>query len=38
VIDFIEAQGHLVTGVVPSPITGTDGNQEFFVCARKRSA
>ena len=25
-------------GMVPSPITGTDGNQEFFVCLRKRSA
>src|SRR4051812_19689542 len=38
IADFIEAQGHLVTGVSASPITGTDGNQEFFVCARKQSA
>ncbi len=32
---FITAQGHVVAGIVPAPITGTDGNQEFFVCARK---
>lgn len=35
---FLETMGHLVTGIAPSPITGTDGNQEFFICARKRSA
>jgi 23S rRNA (cytidine1920-2'-O)/16S rRNA (cytidine1409-2'-O)-methyltransferase len=35
---WIDEQGHTVTGVVPSPITGTEGNQEFFVCARRRSA
>ncbi len=33
--DFITAQGHVVAGLVPAPITGTDGNQEFFICARK---
>jgi 23S rRNA (cytidine1920-2'-O)/16S rRNA (cytidine1409-2'-O)-methyltransferase len=36
--DFVEGCGHEVEGIVPSPITGTDGNQEFFICARKRSA
>jgi 23S rRNA (cytidine1920-2'-O)/16S rRNA (cytidine1409-2'-O)-methyltransferase len=35
---FVEAHGHEVVGVVPSSITGTDGNQEFFLCAQKRSA
>ena len=35
---FLVEQGHLVEGLVASPITGTDGNQEFFICARKRSA
>jgi 23S rRNA (cytidine1920-2'-O)/16S rRNA (cytidine1409-2'-O)-methyltransferase len=35
---FIEERGHLAAGITPSPITGTDGNQEFFVCARLRSA
>lgn len=25
-----------VVGIIPSPITGTDGNQEFFACLRKR--
>ncbi len=38
ITDFIAARGHVVAGVVPSPITGMDGNQEFFVCARKPSA
>ncbi|HEV8185811.1 MAG TPA: TlyA family RNA methyltransferase [Chthoniobacterales bacterium] len=33
--DFITAQGHAVAGIVPASITGTDGNQEFFICARK---
>lgn len=35
---FVTAAGHEVVGLVPSTITGTDGNQEFFICARKRSA
>ena len=34
--EFLEAAGHQVIGVVPSTITGTEGNQEFFLCARKR--
>jgi 23S rRNA (cytidine1920-2'-O)/16S rRNA (cytidine1409-2'-O)-methyltransferase len=34
---FVAENGHEVVGVVPSPITGTEGNHEFFVCARKRS-
>lgn len=34
---FIERLGHRVVGITPSPITGTDGNQEFFVCAEKQS-
>ena len=36
--DFIAAQGWISAGTVASPITGTDGNQEFFICARKQSA
>jgi 23S rRNA (cytidine1920-2'-O)/16S rRNA (cytidine1409-2'-O)-methyltransferase len=35
---FVLNAGHEMVGIVPSEITGTDGNQEFFVCARKRSA
>ena len=38
IADFVAAGGHTVDGIAPSPITGTDGNQEFFICARKRSA
>jgi 23S rRNA (cytidine1920-2'-O)/16S rRNA (cytidine1409-2'-O)-methyltransferase len=34
IVDFITVQEHNVIGTTPSPITGTDGNQEFFVCAR----
>jgi 23S rRNA (cytidine1920-2'-O)/16S rRNA (cytidine1409-2'-O)-methyltransferase len=36
--DFVVNAGHTVVGLVPSTITGTDGNQEFFVCVRKKSA
>jgi len=36
--NFVEAAGHDLAGVVPSSITGTDGNQEFFACVRTRSA
>lgn len=36
--EFVAAAGHAVRGIAPSPITGTDGNQEFFLCAQKRSA
>jgi 23S rRNA (cytidine1920-2'-O)/16S rRNA (cytidine1409-2'-O)-methyltransferase len=35
---FVETAGHDVVDLAPSTITGTDGNQEFFICARKRSA
>jgi 23S rRNA (cytidine1920-2'-O)/16S rRNA (cytidine1409-2'-O)-methyltransferase len=37
IVAFVAQQGHIVTGIVPSVITGADGNQEFFVCIRKRS-
>jgi 23S rRNA (cytidine1920-2'-O)/16S rRNA (cytidine1409-2'-O)-methyltransferase len=33
---FAEAGGHRVLGLVPSTITGADGNQEFFICLQKR--
>jgi 23S rRNA (cytidine1920-2'-O)/16S rRNA (cytidine1409-2'-O)-methyltransferase len=36
--DFVRAGGHKVRGITPSPITGTDGNQEFFICAQRQSA
>jgi 23S rRNA (cytidine1920-2'-O)/16S rRNA (cytidine1409-2'-O)-methyltransferase len=36
--DFALQAGHNVTGLVPSRITGTDGNQEFFICIRTKSA
>ena len=36
IASFIEAGGNEVVGLSPSAITGTDGNQEFFVCARKQ--
>jgi 23S rRNA (cytidine1920-2'-O)/16S rRNA (cytidine1409-2'-O)-methyltransferase len=35
---FVIDAGHEMVGIVPSEITGTDGNQEFFICARKQSA
>jgi 23S rRNA (cytidine1920-2'-O)/16S rRNA (cytidine1409-2'-O)-methyltransferase len=37
IVNFVEEAGYRVTGLVPSTITGTDGNQEFFICIRKRS-
>ncbi len=37
IVNFVEEAGYCVTGLVPSKITGTDGNQEFFICIRKRS-
>jgi 23S rRNA (cytidine1920-2'-O)/16S rRNA (cytidine1409-2'-O)-methyltransferase len=36
IVAFVTELGHVVTGIVPSAITGTDGNQEFFACIRKR--
>ncbi len=38
IVAFVTRLGHVATGIVPSAITGADGNQEFFVCMRKRSA
>jgi len=38
IASIIEKLGHQIIGITPSVITGTDGNQEFFLCARKRSA
>lgn len=38
IADWVVAHGQVVTGLVESPITGTDGNKEFFICARKPSA
>ncbi|MFN2623799.1 MAG: TlyA family RNA methyltransferase [Chthoniobacterales bacterium] len=35
---FVLNAGHEVVGIVPSEITGTDGNQEFFICVRKQLA
>ena len=35
---FVTDAGHEVVGIAPSEITGTEGNQEFFICARKQSA
>jgi len=35
---FVIDAGHEMVGIVPSEITGTDGNQEFFICVRKQSA
>ena len=32
---FLEAEGWRVTGTSPSPVTGSDGNVEFLVSARK---
>ena len=35
--DFVLDAGHNVAGLAASDITGTDGNQEFFVCVRTKS-
>ena len=37
IVKFVEETNYHVVGLVPSTITGTDGNQEFFICIRKRS-
>lgn len=37
IVRFVEAAKQCVVGVVPSTITGADGNQEFFICIRKQS-
>lgn len=36
IVAFVTRLGHVVTGIVPSAVTGTDGNQEFFACMRKQ--
>lgn len=36
--DFVLNAGHNVAGIAPSGITGTDGNQEFFICVRRKLA
>ena len=38
IVNFVKEADYRVVGLVPSAITGTDGNQEFFICIRKRSA
>ncbi len=38
IVGFVTNLGYTVIGIVPSAITGADGNQEFFACIRKRSA
>jgi 23S rRNA (cytidine1920-2'-O)/16S rRNA (cytidine1409-2'-O)-methyltransferase len=37
IVKFAEAANYCVVGLVPSTITGADGNQEFFICLRRRS-
>ena len=37
IASFVEASGQKVINLVPSVVAGADGNQEFFICARKRS-
>ncbi|MGI9088134.1 MAG: TlyA family RNA methyltransferase [Chthoniobacterales bacterium] len=36
--EFVLSQNQHVAGMVASAITGTDGNQEFFICVRKSLA
>jgi 23S rRNA (cytidine1920-2'-O)/16S rRNA (cytidine1409-2'-O)-methyltransferase len=36
--DFVLEAGQIVEGIAPSGITGMDGNQEFFICVRTKSA
>ena len=37
IVRHLADAGRPVVGIAPSEITGTDGNQEFFICARGRS-
>jgi 23S rRNA (cytidine1920-2'-O)/16S rRNA (cytidine1409-2'-O)-methyltransferase len=37
IVKLVETAKHHVLGLVPSVITGMDGNQEFFICIRKQS-
>src|SRR6266705_2033216 len=36
IVQFVTRLWHIAIGIVPSAINGTDGNQEFFACLRKR--
>ena len=36
--DFVVNAGHTVVGIAPSSLAGADGNQEFFICVRRKSA
>ena len=36
IVQFVTRLGHIAIGIVASAIKGTDGNQEFFACLRKR--
>jgi 23S rRNA (cytidine1920-2'-O)/16S rRNA (cytidine1409-2'-O)-methyltransferase len=36
IVAFVTGLGHSLIGIVPSAITGADGNQEFFACIQKR--
>ena len=36
--DCVLQLGQTVNGIFPSKLTGMDGNQEFFICARKQLA
>ena len=37
IVAFVNDLGHVVAGIAPAAIKGADGNQEFFICIRKRS-
>jgi len=37
IVNFVQESDYRLVGLVPSAITGADGNQEFFICIRKRS-
>ena len=36
IVNFARDGNHRMVGIVPSTITGADGNQEFFICLRRR--
>ncbi len=38
IAEFVDRAGWAVSGVVPSPIAGRDGNREFLLGARRRAA
>jgi 23S rRNA (cytidine1920-2'-O)/16S rRNA (cytidine1409-2'-O)-methyltransferase len=37
IVNFARNANYQAVGLVPSTITGTNGNQEFFICLRRRS-